>query len=160
MYHSVQWMDLSVKQQQDIARQMTQSFGKPWHDDIPLRFCRPSCRIEFYFHSGSWKAASISWRYPSFRYLDKFFVHPAHRGAKGVGREWLSEWIRHQPATTVWIWRTNDSLSSGFYGKHPSVVTHGHHGDYVYQGICPIQWEAEDIEPLLRLPSCFITPPS
>jgi hypothetical protein len=158
MYYSVQWMDLSLKQQQDIARQMTESFQKPWHDDIPLRFFRPSCRVEFYFptESESWKAASISWKYPSFRYLDKFFVHPTHRGTKGVGREWLHEWIRHQP-DTAWLWRTNPSLATGFYGKHPSVITHGQRADYVYQGIGRIQWEAEDIEPLLRLQSCFIS---
>ncbi len=157
MYYSVQWMDLSFAQQQDILRQMTQSFEKPWHDDIPLRFFRPSCRVEFYFHSGSWKAASISWKYPSFRYLDKFFVHPTHRGTKGIGREWLGEWIRHQPVNARWIWRTSPTLATGFYGKHPSVITHGRHGDYVYQGIGAIQWEAEDIEPLLQLPSCFIS---
>ena len=156
MYQSVQWMDLSLKHQEEIARQMTRLFEKPWHDDILLRFFRPSCLVEFYFYPSSWKAASISWKYPSFRYLDKFFVHPAHRGTKGVGREWLSEWICHQPDTTAWLWRTSPSLSTGFYGKHPSVITHGQHGDYVYQGIGRIQWEAEDIEPLLRLQSCFI----
>jgi hypothetical protein len=155
MYYSIPWMDLSISQQRDILHKMVQSFEKPWHDDIPQRFFRPSCRVELDVQSGVWQAASISWKYPSFRYLDKFFVHPDHRNRKGVGREWLAEWIHHTSPTTTWVWRTNSSLATGFYGKNPAVVTHGISGDYVYQGVNQIQWEAEDIEPLLRLTSCF-----
>jgi len=158
MYYSIPWMDLSVRQQQDILHQMVQSFGKQWHDEIPLRFFRPSCCVELNIESGEWISASISWKYPSFRYLDKFFVHPRHRGQKGIGREWLATWIHHTSDTTRWVWRTNEELASGFYGKHPRVITHGTSGEYIYQGVNAIQWEAEDIQPLLHLSSCFHRP--
>ena len=157
MYYSIPWMDLSTSQQHDILYQMVKSFGKEWHDDILLRFFRPSCRVELYRRNGVWIAASISWKYESFRYLDKFFVHPNHRQEKGIGREWLTQWISETPRDH-WVWRTDKRLASGFYGKHSDVITYGIHGEYVYQGVNKIQWEAEDIQPLLYLTSCFKRP--
>lgn len=159
LIHSVEWMDLSSAQQDDLIDQMIKAFGKPWADrsTISLRFFRPSCRVDYFTGAGDkeWLGGAVSWKESSFRYLDKFFVrHDRRKG--GRGSLFLSELIDSTAPRERWVWRTDLQLATQFYHKHPAVRTYGEHGDYVYQGVGRKTWEYEDLLPLLTLSSAFV----
>jgi GNAT superfamily N-acetyltransferase len=176
MIHTLPWNDLSLVHQRAILRAMTESFKKPWTDAIQQRFLRPSCRITWYEEGGIWRGICIHWKEADFHYLDKFFILPGQQ-RKGTGRAFLEEWIQYvqqEDSSIPWIWRTDAVLATAFYGKHPLVQTHAVVGTYVYQGIPGQGYPttamttttthrhslAEDILPLLSLPSAFEIIPS
>lgn len=158
LIYSIRWIELSSAQQHEIVEQMIQSFGKPWSDRSVIyhRFCRPSCRVDYYIPIGSteWLGAAISWKETSFRYLDKFFIRN-NRHRSGEGFHFLSKWIQYTYPKDTWIWRTDLQLATRFYHKHPTVQTHGEHGSYIYQGTGRKIWEYEDILPFLTLSTAF-----
>ncbi len=153
-----EWMDLSRAQQRALLFQMTKSFEKPWADQELLlrRFLRPSCRVVLYTCvSGYPVAAAFLWKEPAFLYLDKFFVWAEHRQQR-IGTPFFTALLSFIPSSLVW--RTDQTLATRFYGKHPLVRTLGSHGDYVYQYSTAQKrrpWEYEDIAPLLRMETAF-----
>ena len=154
-----EWLDLSHAQQRALLRHMTTSFEKPWADQELLfrRFLRPSCYVALYKNASDLPvAAALFWKESTFLYLDKFFVMAEYRQQR-IGMPFLTALLSSTTSLPL-VWRTDQTLATRFYGKHPLVRTLGSHGDYVYQYSTTQtrrSWEYEDIAPLLRMESAF-----
>jgi hypothetical protein len=150
MLITLSWIDIPSKMRELIIEKMLISFHKEWNNKIEERFTRGSCIVDFYYNENKLKGICICWDYVNFHYLDKFFIFDSKRGE---GTNMLREWIERYKNKKL-LWRTDNQISY-FYLKHPDVIYHLTHNNYIYLGVKSHCWEFEDYYDLISIKSCF-----
>lgn len=141
MLITLQWIDLTKSQQNNILHKLITAFEKPYNNELLHHLSKRFYHsfVDLFYLENKLLGACIYWKETKYYYLDKLFII-----TKGYGKQMLQEWIELKK-NKCFLWRTTNQLAKGYYGKHPMVETYFKIDDYIYQGFGRMVWEAEDI---------------
>ena len=117
MLITLQWIDLTKSQQNNILHKLITAFEKPYNNELLHHLSKRFYHsfVDLFYLENKLLGACIYWKETKYYYLYKLFII-----TKGYGKQMLQEWIELKK-NKCFLWRTTNQLAKGYYGKQISV---------------------------------------